>query len=208
MFIEEYSDLVSVELCEQIIAHFESDSRRGPSTVGNYGHVSELRTGTLLRPGPDKSEAWRTLINAVAPALNVALARYAEKYPGIKAVIEREGLLCKNPLVERVDPGQGFDWHYDQSFASPHRVIACLLYLRTIKDGGYTEFKDQNRRIRPTAGKLAFFPPYWTHFHRGVSPTKDPKYVMSFFWVYAASEAVPERRPGILGNVLGLLKAK
>jgi hypothetical protein len=63
-------------------------------------------------------------------------------------------------------------------------VVAGLLYLRTITQGGHTEFAAQDRRIQPEAGKIALFPPFWTHLHRGVSPVSETKYVLSFFWSY------------------------
>jgi len=100
-------------------------------------------------------------------------------------VIDGEGLNCTGPVIERVDPGQGFAWHYDQTSHSRQRVLAGLLYLRTIENGGCTEFMEQGVNIQPVAGKIALFPPYWTHMHRGVSPASEAKYVISFFWVYA-----------------------
>ena len=53
----------------------------------------------------------------------------------------------------------------------------------TINTGGHTEFSD-GKLIKPKAGKIVLFPPYWTHFHRGVTPTSETKYVMSYFWTY------------------------
>ena len=89
------------------------------------------------------------------------------------ALIQGENLSCTCPLIERVNPGQGFNWHYDATSKSWERVITCLLYLRTIKAGGATEFLEQERSIQPEAGKIALFPSYWTHQHRGVSPASE-----------------------------------
>jgi hypothetical protein len=88
-------------------------------------------------------------------------------------------------MIERVDPGQGFDWHYDATRSVTDRVAAGLLYLKTVTEGGETEFFD-GRKVKAEAGKIALFPPYWTHLHRGVTPTRETKYVLSYFWIYPA----------------------
>tara|TARA_R110000868_G_scaffold160407_7_gene389975 strand:+ start:813 stop:1388 length:576 start_codon:yes stop_codon:yes gene_type:complete len=184
MFIEEYPGAVNTELCEQIIARFEADPRRAPSTANINGQptVHTLRTGTHLVC--DTTGDWGEIVKAIVPALQSTLALYAQKHTALKSVIETEGLDCTGPVIERVDPGQGFAWHYDQTSHSRQRVLAGLLYLQTIKEGGHTEFKEQGHTIRPETGKIALFPPYWTHMHRGVSPTSETKYVISFFWIY------------------------
>ncbi len=184
MFIEEYPGAVDAALCERIIALFEADPRRAPSTANVNGQPSthSLRSGTHLVC--DTSGEWDEVVNAIIPALQSTIGLYAQKYTALKTVIETEGLVCTGPVIERVDPGQGFAWHYDQTSYSRQRVLAGLLYLSAIKDGGHTEFKEQGYNIQPETGKIALFPPYWTHLHRGVSPTTETKYVISFFWIY------------------------
>jgi hypothetical protein len=185
MFIAEYPNAVDAALCERIIARFEKDPRRAPSTASVEGQAQthELRTGTHLIC--DIGGDWADVAESIIPVLQSSLAQYAQKYPAMKSVIDAEGLVCTGPVIERVDPGQGFSWHYDQTKYSRQRVLAGLLYLRTTESGGYTEFKEQDIRIQPETGKIALFPPYWTHMHRGVTPTSEIKYVMSFFWIYA-----------------------
>ena len=85
--------------------------------------------------------------------------------------MEWEGLDCTLPLIERVDPGQGFNWHYDQTAdTKDRRILAGLLYLKTVASGGHTQFLHQNTDVKPEAGKIVLFPPFWTHIHRGVTP--------------------------------------
>jgi hypothetical protein len=185
MFIEEFPGAVSPELCEQIIATFEADDRRRPSHALRDGVPSETkhRSGTMLGPGR-KLPAWKALIEAVEPALGATMRAYVAKYPGLAHVANSDGLVCTSPLIERVEPGQGFNWHADHSPTAWERVVAGLLYLKTVEAGGGTEFADQHQTVQPVAGKIVLFPPYWTHFHRGVTPTAGVKYVLSYFWVY------------------------
>jgi len=185
MFIAEYPNTVDAELCENIIARFEKDPRRKPSTAYVSGQASTRDARTGMQLVCDAEGDWADVIAAVIPALQSTLILYAKEHAALGTVIDGEGLACTGPVIERVDPGQGFAWHYDQTSYSRQRVLAGLLYLRKIEKGGHTEFKEQDSRIQPETGKIALFPPYWTHMHRGVSPASEAKYVMSFFWVYA-----------------------
>ncbi|MGE4062001.1 MAG: 2OG-Fe(II) oxygenase family protein [Rhodospirillaceae bacterium] len=188
MFIEEYPGLVAPDLCERIITKFESDPHTMPSVinVAGYSSVSDVRTGTSL-PCPLTGD-WKALIEQLIPALNTALKRYAATYQSMRNLIDNYGLHCTSPIIERVDPGQGFNWHCDQTMYSSERVLTSLLYLRTVREGGATEFLQQKRSIQPEAGKIALFPSAWTHLHRGASPTSEIKYVACSFWVYDKSK--------------------
>ncbi len=187
MFIEEYPGAVPVDLCERIVAAFERDSRRKPSlvTAGDRQIVHKGRTGTAIQDPAAGSPEWQALLDELAPAFEKTALDYASKHRGFVQLANLDEVYCTRPNIERVDPGQQFDWHADQSAATSERVVAGLLYLRTITQGGYTEFAAQDRRIQPEAGKIALFPPFWTHLHRGVSPVSETKYVVSFFWSYA-----------------------
>jgi hypothetical protein len=185
MLIEQYPNAVPVELCREIVACFERDPARKASAVVVAGGpaANEARTGTQLTIDRSNPE-WERLFMAVAPALRKTIDAYIETYPGLGALVDWEGIDCTVPMIERVDPGQGFDWHYDQTASTEQRVVAGLLYLSTIADGGHTEFLHQRASVQPEAGKIVLFPPFWTHIHRGATPAKGVKYVMSYFWIY------------------------
>lgn len=203
LFIEEYPGAVPADLCARIIAKFESDPARAPSTVGNAGTVSNVRTGTLLRVDMNAPD-WQPLLQPLVPPLQQTLERYAAKYAAIRSLMDQEGLVCTfPPLIERVDPGQSFDWHYDNTALFTQRVLACLLYLCDVRGGGTTDFKEQRRNVASAVGKIVLFPPYWTHMHRGATPTKDIKYVMSCFWQYPQRTAEPEPKKGLAGRLVG-----
>lgn len=194
--IEEYPAAVPAELCTAIIAKFEDDPRKGPSSVGNYGRVSDHRRGTLMIVNHDLVD-WQPLVKEVFPHLQRCVGKYAEKYESFKLIANGPGIVLRYPLIERTTAAGGFDWHMDVTSDTTTRVLAMLLYLNDVKSAGFTEFKYQDHRVRPQTGKVLLFPPYWTHFHRGVPPTEGEKYVMSFFWTYppeAAAAPTPEKR--------------
>jgi hypothetical protein len=185
MLILEFPGAVSAEICEQIIACFERDPARKTSgvVVDGVAAIHENRSGTMAAVNR-QSQDWEAAFMAVVPMLRATMDAYIAKNPGLAALVEWEGVECTLPMVERVDPGQGFGWHYDNLAEASGRVLAGLLYLRTITRGGETEFALDNRRVRSEAGKIVLFPPYWTHLHRGVTPVAETKYVMSYFWTY------------------------
>ncbi len=188
MYIAEFPEAVPQELCAKIIDCFERDSTRKPSRVIVEGKAEahEYRSGTQLAISRAVPE-WEALFMATVPILRTTMEQYMAEHRGLAELVESEGLDCTLPMIERVDPGQGFTWHYDATRSVTNRVVAGLLYLKTVTEGGETEFTD-GRKIKPEVGKIALFPPYWTHLHRGVSPTREIKYVMSYFWVYPVKQ--------------------
>lgn len=189
MFVEEFPDAVSKDLCAKFISAFEGDPARKPSRVIVQGRPvgHDFRSGTQLAINR-QNPAWEELFMAVVPALRATMENYMAMHRGLRELVDSEGLDCTLPMIERVDPGQGFDWHYDATRSVTDRVAAGLLYLKTVTEGGETEFVD-GRKVKPDVGKIVIFPPYWTHLHRGVTPTRETKYVLSYFWIY------PPKRP-------------
>ena len=188
--IEEYPGAVPAALCGEMIALFERDPARRPSAVVVDGasQANAVRSGVMLKIDRNSAD-WERLFMAVVPAMRATMDSYMKKYPGLAAVVEWEGLDCSLPMIERVEPGQGFSWHYDHTLTAQGRVLAGLLYLSTVRNGGHTEFAHQSQMVQPEAGKIVLFPPFWTHIHRGVTPVAEPKYVMSYFWNYPETPA-------------------
>lgn len=71
---------------------------------------------------------------------------------------------------------QRFDKHIDSAnLESCPRYLICILYLNT--NNGSTVFWD-DYEIKPEAGKLAIFPPFWMFPHKGNIPTDSDKFIM------------------------------
>ena len=49
------------------------------------------------------------------------------------------------------------------------RVLAFILYLNDVAEGGETVFLTQGRAIKPARGRLAIFPTCHTHVHSGTA---------------------------------------
>ena len=60
-----------------------------------------------------------------------------------------------------------------------HRVLAWMIYLNDVTDGGETEFPTQGKRFQPRAGDVLIWPAYWTHPHRGIVSESQTKYIVT-----------------------------
>lgn len=180
-FIHLYRDSLPRDLCAEIIRRFETDERKGPSSTATR-EKPLIRTGTMLKIS--QYPEWQDVVSAYDAALQRNLALYGKAYPSIGELLIPSASYRTPPLLERIDPGQGFGMHIDASVGGTHnRLVAALLYLKDVAEGGFTEFPFQSLRLKPTAGAMALFPPFWTHPHRGMSPVSGPKYNLTSFLV-------------------------
>jgi len=193
--IEVYPGAFPRDFCEHVVRLFEADPRRSPSRT--YGGVNpQQRTGTLLMPQPG-DVGWSEAIPTIMKGTMAHIERYAAKHESINFILRNEEVFLSLPLIERIDPGQGFNWHIDNSTAaSANRVLSGIIYLRDVNGGGETEFPLQGTRIVPRAGALVLFPPFWSHPHRGAPPTRDTKYNITNFVLLGGVQATggPEAR--------------
>ena len=83
--------------------------------------------------------------------------------------------------IQKILPGGGYHmWHCEnQIISNRNRILAWMLYLNDIKDGGETEFLYQKCRIQPKRNRFLLWPSGFTHIHRGNPPLKEDKYILT-----------------------------
>jgi hypothetical protein len=83
--------------------------------------------------------------------------------------------------LQKTVPGGGYHmWHYESSTrAECNRLLAWMLYLNDVEEGGETEFLYLHKRIKPKAGTLLIWPTGFTHTHRGNPPLSGDKYIIT-----------------------------
>ncbi len=88
--------------------------------------------------------------------------------------------------MQKTEKGQGFHiWHYESdSNFTRHRVLAWMLYMNDVEEGGETEFLYQHCRFKPTRGTLLVWPGGHTHMHRGNPPLSNTKYILTGWGEY------------------------
>ena len=79
-----------------------------------------------------------------------------------------------------------FSWHYERVGDSQtnKRNLVFTTYLNDVKDKGETDFYYQKLKIQPRKGLTLIFPAEWTHTHRGLTSTKDTKYIITGWYGY------------------------
>ena len=117
-----------------------------------------------------------------AGRLWLKLAEFREAFPFFKGPFKDSGYA-----IQRTRPGEHYHWHIDGgSHEFSQRQLVAVWYLNDVPGpGGETEFSYQNVMIRPEAGKLLLFPPFWTHEHRGVTLQQGVKYIATTWAVFA-----------------------
>ena len=87
----------------------------------------------------------------------------------------------KGMSVQRNGPKEAYHiWHIENNSSSAgNRVAVYMLYLNTVKEGGETEFLYQKKRINARKNRLLIWPADWTYTHRGNTPLKGDKYILT-----------------------------
>tara|TARA_B100000131_G_C17839337_1_gene501079 strand:+ start:39 stop:656 length:618 start_codon:yes stop_codon:yes gene_type:complete len=90
-------------------------------------------------------------------------------------------------LVQKTKPSQGFhSWHGESSaWPNMERLLAWMIYLNDVEEGGETEFLYQQKRFTPKTNTALIWPGSWTHSHRGNPPISGNKYILTGWFTSA-----------------------
>lgn len=105
---------------------------------------------------------------------------YMKEYPGFGRP------MAIDLKIQKTQPGEGYHvWHCEHSSSNSTRVLAWMLYLNDIEEGGETEFLHQKLRYPPKKGDFLVWPAHYTHIHRGNPPISETKYVVTgwYQWI-------------------------
>lgn len=166
---------------KDLIKLAEEKNKFGPALVANsaddnYEDVS--RTNSAFNLNID------TVFVTFIEKLNAIVEKSFEIY------VKYNPLVCGSTVfgydLLKYEKGQKFDTHVDAIYGNTHfqnRQLSCLLYLNDDYKGGETKFLRQNLQIKPPAGSVAVFPPFYTHPHSGEPVICGVKYV-AVTWLY------------------------
>ena len=101
---------------------------------------------------------------------------YTEKYFVLGASSRHSIFEIK---VQKTKPTEGYHvWHHEKdAFRTRNRLMAFILYLNDVDEGGETEFLFQKFRMKPKRNRLVLWPAGYTHTHRGNPPLSGEKYI-------------------------------
>ena len=117
--------------------------------------------------------------------LIITLGEYKKQYPYLNEIYYWD--LFNLYKIQRYYPGEGYCIlhcenqshvpNYDPSVST--RILAWMIYLNDVTEGGHTEFPTQNKLLQPRSGDMVIWPAYWTHPHRGLVSKTQTKYIMT-----------------------------
>ncbi|MEE8289009.1 MAG: 2OG-Fe(II) oxygenase [Nitrosomonadaceae bacterium] len=181
-FIFEKKNALPGDVCAEIIERFElnpDDQYQG--RVGQQtAEDTDIKRSTDLVVS-DKPH-WKDIDRLLFSSLDRALHEFNNLYPFFKGQFKDMGYS-----VQRTTAGEYYHWHIDGgSHEFSHRQLVAIWYLNNLNgSGGTTEFRYQKIKVKPEAGKLILFPPFWTHEHRGQSLQQGSKYIATTWVVFA-----------------------
>ena len=195
--VQIYKNTLSNDFCNHVIDLFENDNNQmeGISGSGVNKNIKDS-TDLMITSYLDNPE-WDYVYNYIRENLLGNLVDYLGKFPFLhmnsnyssqSSLVRTAQLAFKSSnngnhhmQIQRYIGDQGFhSWHHENSGGNTaKRELAFLYYLNDV-DGGETEILYNPQKITPETGKLALFPAYWTHKHRGNSPQNgQTKYVIT-----------------------------
>jgi len=180
-FIFEFTNSISSANCKDIINRFESsESDHYQGRVGQmFEENTDVKKSTdMVISGKDN---WKDIDELLFTSLAKALSGVKKQFDFFTGPFKDIGYA-----VQRTKPGEFFHWHVDSgSHQFSDRQLVAIWYLNdVVGPGGETEFLNQDVKIKPEAGKLILFPPFWTHEHRGVTLQKGIKYIATTWVVF------------------------
>mgnify|MGYP003634385878 CR=1 FL=1 len=92
-----------------------------------------------------------------------------------------EMLVSDNSINQKTKVGEGYHfWHCENAeMKARNRILAFMVYLNDVNEGGETEFLYQKCRFKPEKNTLLVWPSQFTHIHRGNPPLSNDKYIIT-----------------------------
>jgi len=175
-FVRVYDNCLDQESCERMIAEIKLAKESSVMLPDSDQPDMKRKDSSFLLY--DRNPSLNTSFNA---CLDIYVSKYCDDFPLLR---EYEISSFHNKMQETEVSGGYHNWHCENNqISTSSRILTWLFYLNDISEGGETELLYQSMRIKPKAGRLAIFPAYFTHAHRGNPPLSKTKYIATG-WYY------------------------
>jgi prolyl 4-hydroxylase len=182
-FIRVYDGALAAALCERIVGLFEASPQHHIGPRGRpVGQRDTERNFNWIQMNTSDLPAFAPIDLEVVAAVNKHVDRYvADTGYGLFPYGFEEF------LIKRYRPAAAdqFPAHVDVSNANTmHRMLALVLYLNDVAEGGETAFLKLDREVAPRRGRLLMFPPNFLYPHAGLPPRGATKYILGTYLTY------------------------
>lgn len=180
-FVQVYDRALPSALCERMIESFEALQRfQRPNGEGQRAGLEDSHW-TELDIGPLSDAGFRAML---LDNMHSHLARYVQTL-GLTIPVPPTDRTSEL-IIKRYRPGgeDRFQPHFDSVGEVSSRYLVFLWYLNDVAEGGETAFVDLDLEVKPQAGRLLMFPPYWMFQHAGRAPISNDKYILSTYFLF------------------------
>ena len=170
-------------ICDDMIEHFKNlptDLKYTGRSQGDSGAIID----TNVKDSIDAELTADSIVAArYAEELTKCMNQYVEKYPDCNQA--KEWGITEPVLIQYYKPGGGYKkYHCERSSSNNNRHLVFMTYLNNVTEGGETEFKLQNLKIKAEKGKTVIWPSDWTHTHRGIVSNTQEKYIITGWYSF------------------------
>ena len=180
-YVRVYDNHLEPELCRRMLASFDGLAR------------FQVVNGRGVRRGLEDS-AW-TELNVSRLADQAFMTDFRLRIDTAFARYNRDiGLTIPLPPAPRhsdltlkkyrAGGNECFQLHFDSIYSVSNRYLVLLWYLNDVSEGGETRFPQLGLSVKPAAGRLLMFPPYWMYQHEGVPPQSGDKFILSTYLLF------------------------
>ena len=173
-------NLENVNLCNEIIAFFESNKNLQKQGVSGAGLNLDIKKTTDISISPNNLENPKfEIFNQYISELHQCFLDYQNQWPFLKSMFSKGDIPSFN--VQKYLPGDHFARLHSErtSLSTLHRLFAWMTYLNDVDDGGETNFNHYGIKIKPKIGKTLIWPSEWTHAHTGEILKSGTKYIVT-----------------------------
>ena len=186
-FILEIPNIISPEMCEEIIKIFKTDPDKNIVEPLYYVLGDKILTVDPNRSivGMANSAKYNKFRDPMTNAFFDVYDKYLKHLETTFKNINKDADYNMNPFIREIKSdrdvniegnfilheitkGKSYKWHHDFEYADNNRFISIIVYLNTLQEdeGGCTEFAN-GRKVRPEIGKAVAYPRSWNFIHRG-----------------------------------------
>ena len=178
--IATYDGFIDPKLCQNLIDLFEKykDLKAYDRLKGEGATAINKKDEAI---GFTKHNNWPDEIEAICANIREMLDLYVQKTDIMNFSGIRE-FNFTSVKIQKTQPGGGYHvWHIERSHhdLTCKRALVWTVYLNDIKEGGETEFLNQNQRVPAKRGRACIFPADFPYVHRGNPPLKEDKYIVT-----------------------------
>ena len=189
-FVNIYQEAISPEDCKKII-NFINSTELKPGVMSG---------GNVKKANPKIKDSLDTTLNFSDSSLPTEILKNALHFCSqdyIKRNYELQKIqefgLSDTYNLQKYNPGQGYHSSHCENAGGVNsfRVLAWMVYLNTVNDGGGTSFDNYGFETRAQEGALLIWPAFWTHFHHGVVSPTETKYIATGWYSYTNFLGMP-----------------